>query len=49
MGLIISSVACNWLGKETNWGGILRTDILTEAEAMLPFPSDIVYVKESFP
>lgn len=45
----MSSVACNRIGTETNWGGILRTDILTYAEAWFPFSSDIAYVKESFP
>lgn len=49
LGLIISSVACNWLGKETNCGGILRTEMFTAAVARLPLTSDIVYEKESFP
>lgn len=42
LGLIISSTACNWLGKETNWGGRLRTDICAAPVARFPFKSDIV-------
>jgi len=49
LGLIKSSVACSWLGTETNWGGILRTEMYTEAVARLPLISDIVYQKVSFP
>lgn len=42
MGLILSSVPCSRLGKDTNLGGTLRTDIFTDPEAELPFISAIV-------
>lgn len=49
LGLISSSVACSSVGKEINWGGIVRTDKFTAAVARFPFISDIVYTNESFP
>jgi hypothetical protein len=49
LGFIKSSVACSWLGTEVNWGGILSTEMYTEAVARFSFISDIVYQKESFP
>ena len=49
LGHMTSSLAISEVGSVKSCGGMLSTVIYTEAVAVFPFESHIVYEKESFP